>query len=150
MKKIILLFILSITFNAHAGPTLEETIDFLLNGDDNQKIEFTIEDCVLTYNSTGVDIVAMREYPQKNIIDFKKTNASTIKETTGRKGGLIGPGIYAKCTGPCFSAIDLEFNKKVDISDDSWGLINLIPWDRNEKAIGYLFSEYCPIKSSAF
>ena len=35
-----------------------EKYDFLLNGDDNQKIEFTIEDCVLTYNSTGVDIVA--------------------------------------------------------------------------------------------
>ncbi|MDC3162642.1 hypothetical protein OA670_03430, partial [Candidatus Pelagibacter sp.] len=81
MKKIILVFILLFTFNAHAGPTLEETIDFILNGDDNQKREFTIEDCVLTYNTTGVDIINMREFPQKNTIDFKKTNASTIKET---------------------------------------------------------------------
>ena len=156
MKKIILTscFVIITSLSAFASPTLEQTIDFIINGDSTNKREFQIENCVLTYNNIGIDLVDDgREFPKKNIIDLKKTNLNTVKETKGITPDFqYGPGVLAECTSSCYQAIDIERNE--DITGpfpDMWDIINGVSWDRNVKALEHLFSNFCePTYQPAF
>ena len=155
MKKLTLtsICLFLISFSAIASPTLEQTIDFIINGDSTNKREFQIDNCVLTYNSVGVNLIEGREFPKKNIIDLKKTNLKTVKETEGiTADGFIGPGVFAECTSSCYQAIDIERNEDITGSfPNMWGIVNNVPWDRNVKALEHLFSSFCePTDQPAF
>ena len=155
MKRLTLtsIFVFLISFSAIASPTLEQTIDFIVNGDSANKREFQIDNCVLSYYSIRVNLLESRKFPVKNIIDLKKTNLKTLKETEGiTPDGSIGPGVFAECTSSCYQAFELDRYEDITGSlPNMWVIVNNVPWERNVKALDHLFSNFCePTDQPAF
>ena len=93
MKRFLILILFSLFFpiqnSSAVSPSLDETIDFLINGDSSDKIKWSIDDCVLTkyFEEWG-------EQKESHIIDLKKINLNTFE--------IKSTGFYAKCIdGKC-------------------------------------------------
>ena len=145
MKRFLILILFSLLFsiqNTSANsPTLDETIEFLINGDGGfLKKTWSMTDCNLTILSPeGQSVKVRRE------INLNKVNINTFTHFIG--SGASSMGFYAKCKGICAteSSSRLGYEKK-----KYWGYINDINWERNSKALSHLYSNFCTGAKSAF
>ena len=145
MKRFLILILFSLFFpiqnSSAVSPSLEETIDFLINGDDdtswskfNSKLDWSIDDkCILKkrgrdYNDKVITIVT----------DLNKVIVETIKPLSK------GNGFISKCKGDC------EKNEPSGSMVDSWSEWNGVSWKRNRKALIHLYSNFCEGAKSAF
>ena len=144
MKRFLILILFSLFFpiqnSSAVSPSLEETIDFLINGDDdtswiefNSKLDWSIDDkCIL--KKRGRD-----SYGKvfTLVIDLNKVIVETIKSS------FKGKGFTSKCKG-C-----VKFEPD-DITRDWWEEWNGVSWKRNRKALIHLYSNFCEGAKSAF
>ena len=138
MKRFLILIFFSLLFpmqNSSAAPSLEETIDFLINGDDDAKWNYlstkedwSIDGCILTMSGRGIsgDIETQR-------YDLNKVIVQTIKPN------YDGVGFIGKCKGDCRSDINNISNPPMN----EWWVKNKITWERNVKALSHLYSNFC-------
>ena len=128
MKRFLILILFSLLFpiqNSSAAPSLGETIDFLINGDDDSgwidfrsKLDWSIDDkCIL--KKRGRD-----SYGKvfTLVIDLNKVIVETFKSS------FKGNGFTSKCKG-C-----VKFEPD-DITRDWWEEWNGVTWKRNQKAL---------------
>ena len=138
MKRFLILVLFSILIpiqnSSAVSPSLDETIDFLINGDSSDKIKWSIDDCVLTkyYEEWG-------EQKESHIIDLKKINLNNFEtESTG---------FYAKCIdGKC---VKFHTNSGWKLHK-GWFVNNGVDWERNSKALSHLYANFCTGAKSAF
>ena len=138
MKRFLTLILFSLLIpiqNSSAAPSLEETIDFLINGDDDAtwnylstKEDWSIDGCILTMSGRGIsgDIETQR-------YDLNKVIVQTIKPT------YDGLGFIGDCKGECRSVI----GNNVSSPMKEWWVKNKITWERNVKALSHLYSNFC-------
>ena len=145
MKRFLILILFSLLFpmqNSSAAPSLEETIDFLINGDDDaswigfdSKLDWSIDDkCIL--KKRGIDY-----YDGKvttHVTDLNKVIVESIKPLSK------GNGFKSKCKGDC-----LKFEPSGS-TYDFWREWNGVTWKRNRKALSHLYSNFCEGAKSAF
>ena len=144
MKRFLILIFFSLLFpmqNSSAAPSLEETIDFLINGDDDSgwidfksKLDWSIDDkCIL--KKRGRDSY---EKVFTLVIDLNKVIVETIKSS------FKGNGFTSKCKGDC-----VKFEPD-DNTVDYWHEWNGVTWKRNQKALSHLYANFCEGAKSAF
>ena len=144
MKRFLIVILFSLLFsiqNTSANsPTLDETIEFLINGDGGFfKKTWSITDCNLTiFSPEGQSVKVTRK------IDLNKVNLKTFEPHTG--SGASSMGFFAKCTGIC----EKESSSLGNEEKKYWGYINDINWERNVKALSHLYSNFCEGAKSAF
>ena len=138
MKRFLTLILFSILIpiqnSSAVSPSLDETIDFLINGDSSDKIKWSIDDCILTnyYEEWG-------EQKERQKIDLKKINLNTFETKS--------TGFSVKCIdGKCVKFITSSGWKW----DTGWFVNNGVDWERNSKALSHLFSNFCTGAKSAF
>ena len=140
MKKLIftllILFSLFIPIqnSSAVSPSLDETIEFLVNGDYSAKTKWSISDCNLTTyfkHTSG-------EYREDIKIDLNKVNLKSFN--TSRNG------FTANCIGECYKFIT-SYGWK---SKSFWFVNNGVDWKRNSKALTHLYSNFCTGVKSAF
>ena len=145
MKRFLILILFSLLIpiqnSSAVSPSLEETIDFLINGDDdsswiefNSKLDWSIDDkCILKKRG--------RDYNDKvttHVTDLNKVIVETIKPLSK------GNGFKSKCKGDC------EKYEPSGSTVDSWSEWNGVTWKRNRKALSHLYSNFCEGAKSAF
>ena len=140
------------------SPSLEETIDFLINGDDDSswigfrsKLDWSIDDkCIL--KKRGRD-----QFTNSKVItvvtDLNKVIVETIKpKPKGSKG------FTSKCKGDCIkfepsgSTFEQRFLERGILGNtgDFWREGNELTWKRNRKALSHLYSNFCTGAKTAF
>ena len=146
MKRFLILILFSLFFpmqNSSAAPSLEETIDFLINGDGNShwvyflsKEDWSIDDqCVLKVSGKGFS-----GNIETHIYDLNKVIVSTIQPNPD------GKGFISECKGNCRSSINNTGNPP----KREWWVKNGVTWERNRKALTHLYSNFCEGAKSAF
>ena len=143
MKKFIILILFSILIpiqnSSAVSPSLEDTIDFLINGDEDHewwgfesKIGWSIEGCILTLKGNIYD----DDQPKTIVYDLNKVFVHTIKPPSN------GIGFRGDCKGSCQKIMpnDVEF--------PYLALKNGVTWKRNSKALTHLYSNFCKGASS--
>ena len=144
MKRFLILILFSLLFpmqNSSAAPSLEETIDFLINGDDDSgwidfksKLDWSIDDkCIL--KKSGRD---RYDKVYTLVIDLNKVIVETWKPS------FKGNGFTTKCKGDCVKV------RQDDITRDWWDEWNGVAWKRNSKALSHLYANFCTGAKSAF
>ncbi len=137
MKKFFILVLFSLLFSIQntsaVSPSLDETIEFLVNGNGYSKYTWFIKDCNLTYIPPPTSI------RDKQTIDLNKVDLNSFKTLTfnGREKGF-----EAGCIGVC----RIDGGKERDF----WVLFNGASWKRNKKALTHLFSNFCSGAKTAF
>tara|TARA_B100001964_G_C13885397_1_gene444825 strand:- start:9 stop:452 length:444 start_codon:yes stop_codon:yes gene_type:complete len=147
MKRFLILILFSLFFpiqnSSAVSPSLEETIKFLINGDNNEKWAhlFTKEDwsindqCILKMSGKGYSgTIETQRY------DLNKVIVQTIKPNSD------GTGFVGKCNGDCRS----DINNTRYYNPQEWWVRNGITWERNVKALSHLFSNFCTGAKTAF
>ena len=145
MKKIfvlpflILMMTLSLGFSVKAAPSLDETVEFMVNGDNGwpHKKKWNIDQCVLTIiDDTKLDPWKTEKY------NFNNVNFGTAKVY---KQGLSSY-MEASCNGDCNEYYNLGRNlvKRKDIT-----LISNVEDSRLISALKN-FIKFCPGFKSAF
>tara|TARA_B100001173_G_C15734376_1_gene439979 strand:- start:102 stop:539 length:438 start_codon:yes stop_codon:yes gene_type:complete len=145
MKRFLILILFSLLFpiqNSSAAPSLEETIDFLINGDGDAswsylftKEDWSIDGCILTMSGRGYS-----GNTETQRYDLNKVIVQTIKPNND------GTGFIGKCDGDCRSDINNIKNPPMN----EWWVKNKITWERNVKALTHLYSNFCKGAKSAF
>ena len=149
MKRFLILILFSLLFpvqNSSAAPSLKETIDFLINGDDgpnanwanllNPKEGWSISDqCILKMSAKGYS-----GNTETQTYDLNKVIVQTIKPNSD------GTGIVGKCNGDCRR----DINNTGNYNSQEWWVRNGITWERNVKALSNLYSNFCDGSKSAF
>ena len=138
MKRFLILILFSLFFpiqnSSAVSPSLDETIEFLVNGDYSVKTKWSISDCNLTTyfkHTSGED--------RENIkIDLNKVNLKSFDTSS--------TGFTANCIGECYKFIT-SYGWK---SNSSWFVNNGVDWKRNSKALSHLFGNFCTGAKSAF
>ena len=138
MKRFLTLILFSILIpilnSSAVSPSLDETIEFLVNGD-SRTTKWSIDECVLTTyfkHNSG-------EFREYTITDLNKVNLNDI---TPEKIW----GFSASCKGDC---------RKIN-TPDGWKYMNTFygmngaGWKRNKKALDHLYSNFCTGIKSAF
>jgi hypothetical protein len=146
IKRFLILILFSILIpiqnSSAVSPSLEETIKFLINGDNNEKWAylFTKEDwsindqCILKMSGKGFSgTIETQRY------DLNKVLVQTLEPN---KDGL---GFIGKCSGNCRDDIGNKYD-----SHDEWWVVNKVSWERNRKALSHLFGNFCTGFKSAF
>jgi hypothetical protein len=155
MKRFLILILFSLLFpmqNSSAAPSLEETIDFLVNGPNDswvyeRKHEWSIDDnCVLKIKRDAIKL--SETYSMKRVDRIIYLNKVNLKKGvkwrkyfTGQEVGFI---LYGK---------DVVYDNAwahEDKSYDGWAHENHIRSDRNLKALQHLFGNFCEGSKSAF
>ena len=147
MKRFLILILFSLLIpiqnSSAVSPSLEETIDFLINGDDdsswiefNSKLDWSIDDkCILKKRG--------RDYNDKVITlvtDLNKVIVETIKPLS------TSNGFKSKCKGECE-----KYEPSEGTGDTwSWSEWNGLTWKRNRKALSHLYSNFCTGAKTAF
>ena len=127
MKKFFILVLFSLLFSIQntsaVSPSLDETIEFLVNGDYSLKTKWSISDCNLTTyfkHTSGED-------REKVKIDLNKVNLNAFDTSS--------TGFTADCIGECYKFITSSGWK----SKSSWVVSNGVDWKRNSKALSHLY-----------
>ena len=145
MKRFLFVLLFSLLIpiqnSSAVSPSLEETIDFLINGDDDSswigfrsKLDWSIDDkCIL--KKRGRDnydkVVTL-------VTDVNKVIVETIKPS------FKGKGFTSKCKGDC-----IKFEPSGS-TGDFWSEWNGLTWKRNRKALSHLYSNFCTGAKTAF
>ena len=136
MKRFLILILFSLLFpiqnSSAASPSLEETIEFLVNGAGYNEYKWSIDNCNLTtYRYSGA---------VKEIIDLNKVDIKSITPRSNFKS------FEAFCIGNCRKA-----NRSGGWEESKyWTEINNASWERNKKALDHLYSNFCEGAKSAF
>tara|TARA_B110000483_G_scaffold156396_1_gene185704 strand:- start:437 stop:850 length:414 start_codon:yes stop_codon:yes gene_type:complete len=137
MKRFLILILFSLLFSIQSSfavsPSLDETMEFLVNGDVNKNTWY-MNDCNVIILPPPGDL-----YKKKEEIDLNKVNLNSFEAL--RVGGKES-GFEAKCIGLCRTYGNEKKN--------SWVLINEVNWERNSKALSHLYSNFCTGVKSAF
>ena len=155
MKRFLILILFSLIFpiqNSSAAPSLDDTIDFLINGsDDYQFYEFykskwSIDDnCVLKIerDANRIEGGLSRTAEKVNkIIYLNKVNLNKgVRWKKDHFGNVIGFTLFGKDV--------LNDMEKGNLYND-WRHQNMINEDRNLKALQHLFGNFCEGAKSAF
>ena len=144
MKKIFILpflvVMMTLSFNVKAAPGLDETVEFMVNGDNGwpHKKKWSIDQCVLTItDDTKIE-------PWKNEkFDFNKVIFSTAK---GKNQANGSSSVEAECNGVCWEYYNLGKNL---IKRKNFFMMAPVNIDRFGKAINN-FITFCPGFKSAF
>ena len=144
MKKIFILpflvVMMTLSFNVKAAPGLDETVEFMVNGDNGwpNKKKWSIDQCVLTItDDTKLE-------PWKNEkLDFNKVIFSTAK---GKNQANGSSSVEAECNGVCWEYYNLGKNL---IKRKNFFMMAPVNIDRFGKAINN-FITFCPGFKSAF
>ena len=143
MKRFLILILFSILIpiqnSSAVSPSLEETIDFLINGDEDHgwrgfesKLGWSIKGCILTMKGNVDD----DDQPVTIVYDLDKVFVHTIKPSFKELG------FRGDCKGSC---------QKVMPYDVKWKIISIkngVNWKRNRKALTHLYSNFCKGASS--
>ena len=139
MKRFLTLILFSILIpiqnSSAVSPSLDETIEFLVNGD-SRTTKWSIDECVLTTyfkHNSG-------EFREYTITDLNKVKLNSIVEAKPISGW------EAVCDGNCHQYITGDGWKTHGI----WYTGNGISWKRNKKALDHLYSNFCTGIKSAF
>ena len=140
MKRFLTLILFSILIpiqnSSAVSPSLDETIDWLVNGGKMEN-KWSIDNCNLTLYHTGLKDKDLRIVDY--IIDLNKVNLNDI---TPEKIW----GFSASCKGDC---------RKIN-TPDGWKYMKVIygmngaGWKRNKKALDHLYSNFCTGFKSIF
>jgi hypothetical protein len=155
MKKLIftllILFSLFIPIqnSSAVSPSLDETLEFLVNGENTYESKWTIDDnCVLEIVRDPVpnDDPWLNFNGSHKIIWLNKVSLSEGVKWTVRKGKEIGFTLYGK---EMYRDItDIAGNDKV--LRNAWAHRNAVGSTRNLKALQHLFSNFCEGAKSTF
>ena len=138
MKRILILILFSLLIpiqnSSAVSPSLEETMDFLINGDDNTawidiatKEGWSIDNkCILIIKGEG-----WSGNIETQTYDLNKVIVQTIKP--------VENGFEGDCKGNCRS----DTKNAQNYSKTSWRVSNGITWERNVKALSHLYSKFC-------
>ena len=147
MKKFLILILFSILIpiqnSSAVSPSLDETIEFLVNAGWEKKREWSIKECVLTKYFTDEDAKKYTngEYREYQIIDLNKVNLNSSFKSDKNS-------FTAYCDGDCVKTWNI-ISKSYEMSN-YWININLVEWKRNQKALSHLFANFCTGFKSAF
>ena len=132
MKRFLILILFSLLFpmqnSSAVSPSLDETIDFLVNGDSSSKEKWSIQECVLTTyfkHTSG-------EYRERTIIDLNKVNLNSFKSDKD--------SFTADCDVDCYKSWSNSGGWK---TRDWWINTNFVGWKRNSKALTHIYSNFC-------
>ena len=137
---LILMMTLSLSFSVKAAPSLDETVEFMVNGDNGwpHKKRWSIDQCVLT----TIDDTKLE--PWKNeIFDFNKVIFSSAK---GKDEANGYSSVQAECNGECWKYYNLGKNL---VERKDFYMMAPVNIDRFGKAIRNFIS-FCPGFKSAF
>ena len=137
MKRFLILILFSLLIpiqNSSAAPSLEETIEFIVNGDGYKNRSWSIKDCKLTVKSDlhpGNDIIYL------NRVNLKEPAEIRRKSSTGKEFGLVlyGKNVTEFSTGTLYG---------------KWLIGNGADSSRTFKALKHLYSNFCEGAKSAF
>ena len=144
MKRFLIVILFSLFFpiqnSSAVSPSLDETLEFLVNGENGYKTEWSInDDCILELNQ--------KEMKQKAKIYLNKVNLTKGVESVKMGGKEIGFMLSGK-------GMRLEdmFDDGVEklSTYDHWSHRNSVSSTRNIKALSHLFSNFCTGVKSAF
>ena len=150
MKRFLILILFSILIpiqnSSAVSPSLEETIEFLINGDDgpnanwvnlkDPKEGWSISDqCILKMSGKG-----WSGKTETQTYDLNEVIVQTVKPNDD------GTGFVGKCNGRCRS----DINNTGYYDHKEWWVRNGITWERNVKALSHLFGNFCTGAKSAF
>ena len=143
MKRFLILILFSILIpiqnSSAVSPSLDETMDFLINGDEDHgwlgfesKLGWSIKGCILTMKGNVDD----DDRPVTIIYDLDKVFVHTIKPSYKELG------FRGDCKGSCQKVMPS------DVSDVKFGfgylaIKNGVTWKRNRKALTHLYSNFC-------
>ena len=147
MKKFLFVLLFSVLIpiqnSSAVSPSLEETIKFLINGDNNigwayfsSKEDWSIDDQFILKMSGK----SWSGNIETHIYDLNKVIVSTIKPNPD------GKGFISECKGNCRSSINNTGNPPLR----EWWVNNGVAWKRNLKALSHLFSNFCTGAKSVF
>jgi len=149
MKRFLFVLLFSLLIpiqnSSAVSPSLDETIDFLINGDNNAswvslktKEDWSIDNkCILIMKGQG-----WSGNIETQTYDLNKVIVSTIKPTRFNDG----KDFAGKCKGNCRS----DTNNTRSYIKTSWWVSNGISWKRNAVALTHLYSNFCTGLKSAF
>tara|TARA_B110000027_G_C16029140_1_gene259967 strand:+ start:232 stop:651 length:420 start_codon:yes stop_codon:yes gene_type:complete len=133
--SVILLLLFPIQNSSAVSPSLDETIEFIVNGDYSMQKKWSIDDCNLTIyfkHTSGED-------REKTIIDLNKINLNAFEENIN--------GFTARClNGECVKYITSSGWR----SSGGWRVNNGVEWIRNTNALSHLYENFCTGSKSAF
>jgi|TARA_B110000114_G_C14795812_1_gene278707 hypothetical protein len=142
MKRFLTLILFSILIpiqnSSAVSPSLDETIDWLVNGGKTEN-KWSIDNCNLTlYHPDHTGLLDDDSRIVNYIIDLNKVDLNDITPDTF--------GFSASCKGDC---------KKIN-TPDGWKYMKVIygmngaGWKRNKKALDHLYSNFCTGFKSIF
>ncbi len=160
MKKFFILVLFSLLFSIQntsaVSPSLEDTIDFLINGDGIEywqgfarKDKWSIDGCILTMEGLKKDTSG-------NFVNAKDTyDLNKINLTKGFEINKDGNGDEIGFKGDCVQDCQRSFLGGIEEDIISWRrktwyVNNGVNWKRNSKALSHLFSNFCTGAKTAF
>ena len=153
MKRFLILILFSLLIpiqnSSAVSPSLDETLEFLVNGENTYETKWTMDDnCVLELVRAPVpnDDPFLNYNGNHEIIWLNKVSLSEGVKWTVRKGKEIGFTLYGK--EMYRNITDIAGNPK--ILKNAWAHRNSVSSTRNLKAIQHLFSNFCTGAKSAF
>ena len=147
MKRFLILILFSLFFpiqnSSAVSPTLDETIEFLVNGGWEKKAQWSIKECVLTeyYTIEDAKKYTNGEHRERIIIDLNKVNINVSFKHDKNS-------FTSYCEGDCikyWSSFDNRY-----LTRNYWRNMNHVEWKRNLKALKHLYSNFCTGFKSAF
>ena len=147
MKRFLIIILFSLFFpiqnSSAVSPTLDETIEFLVNGGWEKKAQWSIKECVLTeyYTIEDAKKYTNGEHRERIIIDLNKVNLNSSFESDKYS-------FRAYCDGDCVKTWNI-ISKSYEMRN-YWRNMNLVEWKRNQKALSHLYSNFCTGFKSAF
>ena len=153
MKRFLILILFSLLFpmqnSSAVSPSLDDTIDFLVNGPNDSKFyerkhEWSIDDsCVLKIKRDAIKL--SESYTMERVDKIIYLNKVNLKKGVKWKKNFTGQEVGFTLYGK-----DVVNNIEENKLYNAWVHENNIRSDRNLKAIQHLFGNFCEGAKSAF
>ncbi|MDB3997395.1 hypothetical protein N9434_00205 [Candidatus Pelagibacter sp.] len=147
MKRFLILILFSLIFpiqnSSAVSPSLDETLEFLVNGENKNKMKWSMDDnCVLKIDHEYKDYLSDELKRIKKIIYLNKINLKKGVSESKVGGSVLGFMMFGEGVTD-----DIEKGR----IHDYWSSRNYVKsLDRNVKALSHLFSNFCTGFKSAF
>lgn len=147
MKRFLILILFSLFFpmqnSSAVSPSLDETLEFLVNGENKNKMKWSMDDnCVLKIDHEYKDYLSDELKKIKKIIYLNKINLKKGVSESKVAGSVLGFIMFGE------GVTDDIVKGRIY---DYWSSRNHVTsLDRNVKALSHLFSNFCTGFKSAF
>ena len=147
MKRFLILILFSLLFpmqnSSAVSPSLDETLEFLVNGENKNKMKWSMDDnCVLKIDHEYKDYLSDELKKIKKIIYLNKINLKKGVSESKVAGSVLGFIMFGE------GVTDDIVKGRIY---DYWSSRNHVTsLDRNVKALSHLFSNFCTGFKSAF